>query len=345
MKLLLAVSLLLMTCLLCACSKKEAPIQLEGFAQGTTYHITYYLKGARPDTDAIALAIQNEFARLDASISNYRDDSDIEKFNAQLNTNIQPISEEIANLITSARIVSSASGGCFDVTVKPLFDLWGFKKDEFNLPTPERLQETLAHVGIDKLLSIDKHHLQKTIPNLRVDLSALGQGYSVGRLASVLEQHGVMNYLVEIGGELKVRGKKPNGGEWRIALEKPLPNQRKLEKIVAFHSGEPLSMITSGTYRHFFDYQGKRYSHILDARTGRPIEHNSVSVTVLHPDPTLADAWSTALLCLGSAEGLKIANQNAIAAFFIDQEAEKFIEITSQTLEALTSVKFESSND
>jgi FAD:protein FMN transferase len=344
MKLLLTLSLLLTTFFLNACNRKEAPIHLEGFTQGTTYHITYFLKGSLAQASAIDSAIENELARIDASISNYRDDSDIEKFNAQTNTLTQPISEEIANLVGIARTLSSASSGCFDVTVKPLFELWGFKQEEFHLPTPESLQETLAQVGINKLLSIDKNHLQKTIPSLQIDLSALGQGYSVGRLATLLEQQGIVNYLVEIGGELKTRGKKADGSEWRIALEKPLPNQRKLEKIVAFHSGQPLSMMTSGTYRHFFDDNGKRYSHILDARTGKPIEHTSVSVTVFHEDPTLADAWSTALLCLGSTEGIKVANKNAIAAFFIDQEAEIFIEIESKTLEALTSITFEEPN-
>jgi FAD:protein FMN transferase len=341
--------LLIMIVGMSGCSKKKEPIHLEGFAQGTTYHITYFAKDSNvaeknqdsPDSNAISLAIKNELNRLDTSISNYRGDSDIEKLNAQTSTDIQTTSEEIVYLIAISRAISKASKGCYDITIKPLFDLWGFKQDALKIPNNDTLQATLAQVGIDKLISLDKNHLQKTIAKLRIDLSSLGQGYSVGKIATILEQRGITQYLVEIGGELKTRGKKPDGADWRIALEKPLPNERTLEKIVAFHSGEPLSMMTSGTYRHFFDYQGKRYSHILDARTGKPVEHNTVSVTVFHPDPTLADAWSTALLCLGSDEGLKIADDNAIAALYIDQEAEKLTEIKSSALVKLSSVVFE----
>jgi thiamine biosynthesis lipoprotein len=173
---------------------------------------------------------------------------------------------------------------------------------------------------LDKLETVDGTHLRKHIPELRVDISSIGQGYTVGRMAALLEAAGIRNYLVEIGGELLVHGKKPDGSPWRIALEKPLPNERTLHKIVAFDDGQVHALMTSGTYRHYFDQDGKRYSHILDARTGRPIEHATVSVSVIHPDPALADAWSTALLCLGSHAGISVADQHHIAALFIDQE-------------------------
>ena len=279
------------------CAEKSELNHLEGFAQGTTYHITYELKN-KAEQLIIETEIADELDRLDAAISNYRDDSTIEKFNTQFNTQPQIISEEIVQLIEIARKVSNASHGCYDLTVTPLFDLWGFKKDKFNVPSDEILQQTLNLVGMNKLETVDKNHVRKALPNLQVDLSSIGQGYSVGRLADILEQHFVENYLVEIGGELKTRGKKPDGKAWRIALEKPLPNERTLHKIVAFNSGEPMSLIASGTYRHYFDDNGKRYSHILDARTGKPVAHNTVAVTVFHANPTIAGAWSTALLCL-----------------------------------------------
>lgn len=340
MKKIIFLALLLSTYCLASCVKNIPLTKIEGFAQGTTYHISFVLKNTA-EKKSIEDEITAELNRLDKAISNYRDDSDIEQFNAQQNTDPHSINEEIISLIETARSISTASSGCYDLTIKPLFDVWGFKKDKFNLPSDTALKETLEFVGMDKLETLDKNHLRKTIPYLRIDLSSIGQGYSVERLARILETRHIENYLVEIGGELKARGKKPDGKAWRIALEKPLPNERTLEKIVSFDSGEPMSLMTSGTYRHYFDNKGKRYSHIIDAHSGKPVEHNTVSVTVLHHNPTLADAWSTALLCLGSAKGLEVANQQGIAALYIDQEGEKLVEQNTHAFMLLKAVTFE----
>lgn len=333
--------------LLTACSKSPEPIKLEGFAQGTTYHFTFVLNNEQTARQQALISkdISAELNRIDASISNYRKDSTIELFNAQLDTEPHEVNAEVVQLIEQARSISTASKGCYDLTVKPLFDLWGFKKDVFNLPSDAALQQTLQTIGIDKLITLDATHLQKTLPNLRVDLSSTGQGHSVGRIAELLEKYGVTNYLVEIGGELKARGTKPDGKPWRVALEKPLPNERKLSKIVSFNSGEPMSLMASGTYRHYFDNNGKRYSHILDARTGKPVEHNTVSVAVLHPNPAIADTWSTALLCLGSEAGITVANENNIAALYVDQHGEQLIEQKTKALNALTSVELKEPED
>lgn len=324
-----------------ACTKSPELSKISGYAQGTTYNLTFEIPAnANVELTTIEKAVNDELARIDVELSNYRDDSAIEQFNAQKTTEPLEVSAELVALIEEARKIHRASNGCYDLTVKPLFDLWGFKKDEFNPPSDDALAVTLASVGMDYVETVDGTHLRKQLPNLRVDISSIGQGYSVGQLVKVLEQWGIQNYLVEIGGELQTRGKKINGDPWRIALEKPLPNERKLHKIVSFDAGNPLSLMTSGTYRHYFDSKGKRYSHILDARSGKPVEHNTVSVTVLHSNPTLADAWSTALLCLGSSEGLKAADNNHIAALFIDQKQDQLIEAQSKTMSALQDVHF-----
>jgi thiamine biosynthesis lipoprotein len=326
--------------LLTACSKTPEPIKIEGFAQGTTYHLTFTLP--KPEEQAaVAQEITLELQRIDASISNYRNDSTIELFNAQQDTEAHKVNAEVVSLVEKARGVSKASDGCYDLTIKPLFDLWGFKKDVFNLPSDETLQSTLQLIGMDKLITLDATHLQKTLPKLRVDLSSIGQGYSVSRLAAILEKHGAQNYIVEIGGELKTRGKKPDGKPWRIAMEKPLPNERKLEKIAVFETGEPMSLMPSGTYHHYFDSNGTRYSHILDARTGKPVAHNTLVANAFIADSTMADAWSTALLCLGSEAGIKLADEQGIAAFFVDQDGDKLIEKKSAAMDKLTSVRLE----
>jgi len=327
--------------LLSACSQKSEIQKIEGFAQGTSYHITYILPATPINTDEIEQEINQELDRIDLALSNYRDDSAIEKFNANQTSDVLAVEAELVDLVEQARTVYQASNGCYDLTIKPLFDLWGFKKDVFSPPTDSELSATMATVGMNFLETVDAIHLRKAIPKLRIDVSSIGQGYAVSRVANILEQHKVESYLVEIGGELKVKGKKPGGEAWKIALEKPLPNERKLQKIVSFNSGAPYALMTSGTYRHYFDSKGKRYSHVLDARTGTPITHDTVSTTVLNADPTVADAWSTALLCLGSKEGVKIANQHGIAVLFIDQKNNQLTEIESKPFSSLSDVSFE----
>jgi FAD:protein FMN transferase len=322
-----------------SCAKPVEVTKLEGFAQGTTYHLTY-VAPAELSSAQLHDEVEAELQRIDDVFSNYRDDSVIEKFNAEQSTEPLAVTEEMTALIDIARSVHSASHGCYDLTIKPLFDLWGFKKDEFSPPTEEALAQTLANIGMDKLETPDRSHWRKQLAKLRVDVSSIGQGYAVGQIVKIFNQHNIENYLVEIGGELQARGKKPNGDAWRVGLDKPLPNERKLQKIVSFDSGAPMALMTSGTYRHYFDSDGKRYSHILDARSGKPVEHNTVSVTILHPNPSIADAWSTALNCLGSKEGMAIANDNKIAVLFIDQEGDQLIESESQPMQDLTDVSF-----
>jgi len=324
-----------------ACSKTPELSKIEGFAQGTTYHLSFELPAdSHTELLTIEQAVNDEFARIDKALSNYRDDSHIEQFNAQKTTEVVEADAELIALIEEARKVHRASNGCYDLTIKPVFDLWGFKKDVFSPPSDADLAQTMAIIGLDNLETVDATHLRKQIPLLRIDISSIGQGYSVGQIVKILEQFGVQNYLVEIGGELQTKGKKPDGEAWRIALEKPLPNERKLHKIVSFDSGARMSLMASGTYRHYFDSNGKRYSHILDARIGKPIEHSTVSVAVLHPNPIIADAWSTALLCLGSSEGVKVANTNNIAALFIDQQGEQLIESQSKAMNEMKDVSF-----
>ncbi len=331
-----ALVIFLSAALLFGCSQPTVQ-KFAGTAQGTTYHVSFWAKTAT-DSQAIKQLADAEFSRLDKLLSNYRPDSQIEQLNATISSEPQQVSEEIISLIEQARLVSVASQGCYDLTIKPLFDLWGFKADKFSAPNPSTLQATLKEVGFAKIEVLDSTHLRKLIPQLRIDLSSIAQGYSVARISAVLEQQGIDNYLVEIGGELQTRGKKPDGEAWRVALEKPLPDERTMQKIITINQPEPLAIMTSGTYRHYFDVNGKRYSHILDARSGVPVEHNTVSVTVIHGDPTQADAWSTALLCLGREAGIAAANKAGIAALFIEQQDKNFNEFSSAALETLHTI-------
>lgn len=170
-------------------------------------------------------------------------------------------------------------------------------------------------------------------------MSSIGQGYSVSKVAEVLETQGASNYLVEIGGELQTRGKKPDGSSWRVALEKPLPDSRSMHKVITINQAEPFAITTAGTYRHFFDDKGRRYSHILNAKIGEPITHKTVSVTVFDKSATTAELWDTALLCVGRETGIEIANQAGIAALFIEQNGEEFTEFKTAAFENLKTIE------
>ncbi|MGR9000393.1 MAG: FAD:protein FMN transferase [Gammaproteobacteria bacterium] len=329
-------SLFLLPALLLGCSDQRVQ-KLEGYTQGTTYHISYWSE-TPVDSKALKTGIDRELAHIDQILSNYRSDSVIETFNHTESTESQDVGNEIVSLVRVAQHVHQASQGCYDLTIKPLFELWGFKADTLNIPTAAAIQSNLQQTGMDKLEVVDDSHLRKKQADLQIDVSSIAQGYSVEKISQLMEQNQISNYLVEIGGELKTNGHKPDAGAWRIAVERPLPGEQTMQKIITTPKDSPLAIMTSGTYRHYFDDQGQRYSHILDARTGQPVTHNLVSTTVLHENPVVADAWSTALLCLGQQDGMKAANAEKIAVLFIQQQGDQLIESKSDALSASTNL-------
>jgi thiamine biosynthesis lipoprotein len=307
-------------------------IKFEGLAQGTTYHISYW-SNEPVDRRTLESGVTAVLADIDKAMSNYRTDSGIEAFNHNSTTDSQEVGRELVELVKVAKTVNQASEGCYDLTIKPLFEMWGFKGDTLTIPDDDALQATLSRIGMDKVVVVDDTHLQK-LSEVSVDVSSVAQGYTVEKISRFLEQHGVHDYLVEVGGELKTQGHKPDGSAWRIAVEKPLPGEQRLLKVLTMPIDQPLAVMTSGTYRHYFDVNGIRYSHILDARTGKPVTHDLVAVTVLLDDPTVADAWSTALLCVGQQRGMQLADQVGLKVLFIQQQGEALLETQSQALQA-----------
>lgn len=332
--------LALLALMLGGCERAQRVEVLSGFAQGTTWHVSLWRPGGA-DSRALREAIEAEFARLDGVLSNYRPDSVIEGFNAQATTEPVAVGAEIVGLVEAARTVSEASAGCYDLTVKPLFNLWGFNGDVLTVPGETALTAARGNVGFRFLETAAPGKLRKRKSGVHVDLSSIAQGYSVARIAALVEAAGIDDYIVEIGGEMQTRGHKPDGAHWRIGVERPLPEQRSVEKALTIKREAPLAVMTSGTYHHYFDAKGQRYSHVLDARTGRPIAHATVSVTVIDGNPTRADAWSTALLCLGEGDGLRAADRAGIAALFIADNNGRLHERPSAAWSALNDVEVE----
>lgn len=312
---------------LVACQRSPELQTLSGYAQGTTYSVKFWSTDNTADSHALKSTVDAELARIDRLMSNYRDDSDIAVFNQnKVADSPIPLDKEILSLLDIAASVHTKSQGCYDPTIGELFRIWGFGDTQLNIPDAAHIARTLEAVGFADKITRTANALTKHHPATTVDLSAIGQGYAVAKIAAILQQHGIKDYLVEIGGEMLVAGTKPDQNAWKVGIERPVPDSQSINEVITLSGKQATAIMTSGTYRHYFDDNGKRYSHILDPRTGKPITHDSVAVTVLLPDATYADAWSTALLCLGSEVGLAVADSNDIPAIFYDLKADKTLQ-------------------
>ncbi|MGZ5031246.1 MAG: FAD:protein FMN transferase, partial [Methylobacter sp.] len=227
------IALLLITFALPGCQKSHSEAEVSGEAQGTTYHIKLDLDGTLTSVEEVRRQVSTTLAEIDAQLSNYREDSEISRINRQERTTWLLVSKEIAELLAIAQTIYERSDGCYDLTVKPLFDLWGFSHHENKVPAQHEIDALLPHVGM-RLLEVDavNQRIRKKDPKLKIDLSSIAQGYSVGVVAKLLEALGIKNYLVEIGGEMMVKGHKANGDDWRVAVQTPTPFTREIEKIL-----------------------------------------------------------------------------------------------------------------
>lgn len=283
-----------------------------GVAQGTTYSVQWV--GGATESE-VGAAAERELERIDALLSNYRSDSTLERFNATRSVEPVELPSELVSLLELAKSVHAASDGCFDPTVRPLVRAWGFDGGAPAVPRPDVVAAARASVGLDKLELLDSSHARKSVPDLEIDMSSIGQGFTAGQLAKLVERLGSTAYLAEIGGEIVARGLKPDGSPWRVGLENPL-DEAVAGPALRMPADTPTAVVTSGSYRHYLDAGGRRFGHIIDPRTGSPVEHSLVSVTVVGPEAAVAAAWGTALLCLGAEEGIVAAERERIAAVF-----------------------------
>jgi FAD:protein FMN transferase len=305
-----------------ACTHRARVEAVSGFAQGTTYTLQWW-SDSDVDAGAIDRELTLELERIDSLLSNYRPDSVLERFNASDDTGIQPLPTELVALLRLAADVHRASSGCFDPTVRPLVHLWGFDGDNPHVPTDDELAAVRDVVGFDGVEIVDDENVRKASGGVQIDMSSIGQGYTVGRLASVAERFGLTNYLVEIGGELIGRGRRPDGTPWRVGIEHPETPERVL-RALELPTDRTTAVITSGSYRHYFEDHGSAYGHIIDPRTGRPAQHSLVSVTVTGTDPARAAAWATALLCLGPDDAALATEHETLSAALVVRTKDGF---------------------
>ena len=321
-------ALLLAFLFLSGCSKQptETVLSLNGMTMGTTYTVKWVsVDDAHTQSAQIQKEITQALVDVNQSMSTYIGDSELSKFNQMPSGAGVIASKPLFFVLALAESISEATLGAFDVTVGPLVNLWGFGPDKriIKAPSDALVEQRLTEIGYQFLeLNPETRQITKTKP-LYVDLSAIAKGYGVDVLAAILETHGIVNYLVEIGGELRTSGRKPGNQDWRIAIESPTQGERQVQKIIRISD---TGIATSGDYRNYFEEDGIRYSHTIDPKTGRPITHKLASVTVLMPTCAEADALATAFMVMGEEAAYEYASKNQIDAFFIVKSETGFIE-------------------
>lgn len=305
-------------------------VSLSGLTMGTSWSVKLIGPLAAP-LSAITNGIQQQLELVVAQMSTWREDSDLSRYNRAAAGSWQVLPAQFLSVLDGALHVARLSDGAYDPSIGALVNLWGFgpimqttpaASTSLFKPTTAAWEQARQRCGWQRL-RIDRARSSVLQPGgLYLDFSAIAKGFGVDLVAAYLHSIGVVSYLVEVGGELRGHGIKPDGQPWWVGLEEPPSEQadgkqqahQTLPSIVALHA---MALATSGDYRRFFEQDGRRYSHTIDARTGQPIAHGLAAVTVLHPDCMMADAWATALMVLGVEDGMRLAQRLELAALFL----------------------------
>jgi FAD:protein FMN transferase len=293
-----------------ACSSRE-PYTKETFVMGTKAWVTIAGMSDR-DSERAAQAAFREMYRIESVMSVWRSSSELSHLNTESNGRPFAVSRELYSLIDSSLFYSKATSGAFDVTVRPLVRLWGFQGGEAKLPSDEEISRALSDVGYGKI-SLDSSASTVTLPpGTQIDLGGIAKGYAVDRCVAVLAGLGVRNALVNIGGNIYAMGAPPGEKGWRIGVRDPKGGLETVGTLVLRDE----AVATSANYENFVEIAGKRYGHIIDPRTGRPVSH-ALSVTVVAPTGLDSDALSTGLFVLGPDDARTAVERLAgVAAVF-----------------------------
>ncbi|WP_439101674.1 FAD:protein FMN transferase [Congregibacter sp.] len=307
--------------LLSSCDRGGQRVVLNGATMGTTWSVIFQLpekSGRQPSGEELRSLIDAELQAINQALSTYIPDAEISLLNAEPGDVTRTLSPRFATVLDAALSIGAVTDGAYDITVGPLVELWGFgaRTREPTPPSDSDIADAMARVGAERLFwKADSATLSRPA-GMRIDLSSIAKGYAVDQLSELLAEQGITNSLVEIGGELRASGVRPEGGLWRLAVESPDPSQARFIEAIA--AGDA-AVATSGDYRNYFEYQGQRYSHLVDPRSGYPVAHELVSVTVIDRQCMIADALATALLVLGLDSALELAEREGIAAHFVSR--------------------------
>lgn len=282
-----------------------------GLIFGTSYNITYESSKNRKDE------IEKILQSVDNSLSPFNNNSFITAVNQNKDITLDTQFIEVYKL---AHSVYEETAGAFDITVAPLVNAWGFGFKSGKMPTESDIDSIKTFVGLDKI-SLDKSgkHIVKQDPRTMLDCSAIAKGYAVDMVARHLSQQGIENYMVEIGGEVIVKGHNQSGKQWRIGVTRPTDDSLSVnQEIQTVLTMTDRAMATSGNYRNFYYKNGKKYAHTIDPKTGYPVQHNILSATVFAPTCAEADAYATAFMVLGLDKARSIlSRKKTLSAYLI----------------------------
>ena len=301
-----------------------------GQTMGTFYDIkvAHFLL-TKNEQSAIHAEIERRLELVNDQMSTYRPHSELSRFNLSPAVNDFPVSEDTARVVAESIRIHEITSGAFDVTLGPLVNLWGFGPDHLpqEKPTVGMIKAALSRVGIEHL-SHTKNTLSKNIDMLYVDLSGIAKGYGADVIVEYLESLGIENYIVGLGGDLRAKGINANNVSWQIAIEKASTTEHSVQHVVAIGNN---AIVTSGSYRNYYDLNDERFSHTIDPITGKPAQHNLVSVTVIHPSAMTADGFATAFMAMGEVQGMTLARQKKLAVYMIYKSGDDFKEVYTET--------------
>lgn len=313
--------------LLAGCEAPSREVLIQGQTMGTTYSVKYVDNGSVEEA-LLVKKIAQVLEHLDSSMSTYQKSSELNALNDAAVGKAVPVSAEMWQVLLIAERVFQTTAGAFDPTVGPLVDLWGFGPIDTDdvIPSQLEIDALRSNLGFHHLKFLpSRQSVEKTAP-IRIDLSAIAKGFAAERVADLLLELEIANFLVEIGGELRGAGVNQSGDPWRVAVEVPALTKGDIQRVIAVINE---GVATSGDYRNYFERDGVRYSHTIDPRTGRPISHNLASATVISKDATEADALATAYMVLGADKALAMANRDNVATLLLVKKGDEFVELSS----------------
>lgn len=306
-------------------------VKIAGEAQGTTYHITYLSENNadyKKEIDSI-------FKKIDTSLSTWIPASILSKINRNDSTVV--IDDHFINVFTKSMKVSKETNGMFDITVAPIINAWGFGFSKKAQVDSVMIDSLLHFVGY-KLVKLEEKKLIKEKPQVMLDFNAIAPGYTVDVLAAYLESKEISNYIIELGGEVRAKGKKDNDSTWTVGIDQPNEQATDGRPLKAIIKLKDRALATSGNYRKFYIENGKKRAHIIDPHTGYPAQHNLLSATVLADDCATADAYATAFMVMGVEKAKEFLDQHKelqLQVFFIYNENGSWKTYSSETLKPL----------
>lgn len=300
------------------CQQPAKQIHLEGFAQGTYYNIRYY----DPQNRNLQVEIDSLLADFDKTASIYDEASIISRINR--NEDSISLNDDFEQLYAFSREVSLQTNGAFDITVGQLVNAWGFGPEMRQAMTQEKVDSLLFCVGFEKI-SLKDGKLVKQTPCIKLDFNAIAQGYSVDKIGIFFDSLQINNYLIDVGGEVLAKGDK-NGQPWMVGIEKPTSGKEQDRQVLIRVLLNNMSLVTSGNYRKYYEENGVRYAHTIFPQSGYPVDHDLLSVTVLNPTATFADAYATAFMVMGMEASLEFLKKHKdTEAYFIYQKSDSIL--------------------